>query len=209
MTPSPSRVISETSISGKRALRRDTEKHSINRKGERPVISPELALAALAIFGTLFGVWLGSFLARGNEDRQWRRDRCLEAYTDLLRACDIVADEVSEARETKRGSLKHATQNGLIANKVGEMYRLSDRVALLGSDGIQEPLSALTLHCGQLVATAKADQNKADQKMSDDEMQKAKFTGYVSVYKEFRNAARNDLALHTVHEWKNIFRKSK
>jgi hypothetical protein len=72
----------------------------------------------------------------------------------------------------------------------------------------QSSASALTLHCGQLVAIA-----KADQKSSDEEWQKSKFADYASFSKEFRNAARNDLALHqprhTVEEWKNIFFKSK
>src|SRR5690348_11318995 len=50
-----------------------------------------IILALLAIGGTLGGTWLGSHLSKSNEEWQWRRQHCLDAYTEVLAACDTVA----------------------------------------------------------------------------------------------------------------------
>jgi hypothetical protein len=47
-------------------------------------------IAILGITGTLGGVWLGSRLTRRNEDRKWRREHALEAYSNFLRLVDAT-----------------------------------------------------------------------------------------------------------------------
>jgi hypothetical protein len=38
----------------------------------------------ITVAGTLGGTWLGIQLSKGKEERQWRRDRCLDAYAEVL-----------------------------------------------------------------------------------------------------------------------------
>jgi hypothetical protein len=52
-----------------------------------------IALALIAVCGTLGGVWLGSRLTQRNEDRKWRRDRILEVYAEFLGAVERVISE--------------------------------------------------------------------------------------------------------------------
>ena len=47
-------------------------------------------IAILGITGTLGGVWLGSRLTQRNEDRKWRREHTLEAYSNFLRLVDAT-----------------------------------------------------------------------------------------------------------------------
>ena len=53
----------------------------------------QIVLAILGLGGTLFGTWLGSWLIRANQERQWWRDRSLEAYADVMRISDSVVNE--------------------------------------------------------------------------------------------------------------------
>jgi hypothetical protein len=39
---------------------------------------------------TLAAVWLGNALSRGKDERHWRRDRSLEAFSDLMRASETI-----------------------------------------------------------------------------------------------------------------------
>jgi hypothetical protein len=52
------------------------------------IILPVLSVVG-TLSGTLIGTWLGSRLTRSTAERQWRRDRCLEAYTDVLRGWSL------------------------------------------------------------------------------------------------------------------------
>lgn len=40
--------------------------------------------------GTIGGALAGGWLTRASSNRQWRRDRCLEAYADVLRTSGVV-----------------------------------------------------------------------------------------------------------------------
>ena len=42
---------------------------------------------------SISGIWLGSRLTRQNESQKWRRDRCLEAYSELVRVVELVRHE--------------------------------------------------------------------------------------------------------------------
>ena len=90
-----------------------------------------ILLALLAAAGTLAGVWLGRYLERSNEALKWRREHVLEAYTEFLRACAVVMDEADNIYHMEL-SVEHVAQGKLLFERVAEMYRLSDRVTLLG-----------------------------------------------------------------------------
>jgi hypothetical protein len=148
--------------------------------------------AFLVAVGTLVGVWLGSWLTRGHEQRQWRRDRCLEAYTDVLRACAVVAYEADAAYGIAPESSDRAAQSKLLLESVAEMYRVADRASLLGPSDIWEPLRALVRGCGEIAAKA-----TAYPKLSEDEWRKLIGTDYADRSAKFLVDARNDLAVQT------------
>jgi len=97
-----------------------------------------ILLALIAVVGSLGGVWLGRYLERDNEALNWRRDRCLEAYTDVLRACDLLYFEVHNLYHER--SAKEAVASEA---RLAEMYRLGDRAILLGSDDFRKSIEAL------------------------------------------------------------------
>jgi hypothetical protein len=77
------------------------------------------------------GIWLGSHLTGENEDRKWRRDHALEAYSELIRAVEAVrnAADISYFVEDC-GTEKHAKQNGIVADKLAELLRVVQSVLL-------------------------------------------------------------------------------
>src|SRR5271169_152613 len=102
----------------------------------------------------LVGVLIGAAISTGasfwlairkeaTETKNWRRERCLEVYTDILRACAIVMDEADKIYHMEP-SAERVAQGKLLFEKVAEMYRLSDRVTLLGPREIHDSVSALT-----------------------------------------------------------------
>ena len=108
-------------------------------------------LALLAVAGTLGGVWLGRYLERDNEALKWRREHALEAYTEVLRACAVVMDEADNIYHLEP-SAERVAQGKLLFEKVAEMYRLSDRVTLLGPREIHASVDALTRYYGTDIA---------------------------------------------------------
>jgi hypothetical protein len=108
-------------------------------------------LAVVGLVGTLSGVWLGNRLTRGNEERKWRRDQCLEAYTDVLHTCTIVQYESTAAYVSECGTSDHLRQASIVLEKVAEMYRAADRAILLGPQEVHKSVSELTVFCGKEV----------------------------------------------------------
>jgi hypothetical protein len=106
-----------------------------------------ILLALLAVAGTLGGVWLGRYLERDNEALKWRREHALQAYTEVLRACAVVMDEADNIYHMEP-SAERVAQGKLLFEKVAEMYRLSDRVTLLGPREIHASVDALTRYYG-------------------------------------------------------------
>jgi hypothetical protein len=139
----------------------------------------------------LLGVWLGSWLTRNNEARNWRRDRCLEAYADVLRVCDEIANQALVLYATDNGTPEHHERNSLLVNKTAEMYRLSDRATLIGSEEIQEHLRELCLYCGNKVAAGAP----ADPKPSKDEWQRIRLDHFAPLFAAFLNQTRKDVRL--------------
>src|ERR1700730_19071372 len=88
-------------------------------------------------------------------------------------------------------SVERVAQGKLLFDKVAEMYRLSDRVTLLGPREIHASVDALTLYYGKEIA---ARAQKAP-KPSDDEW-KALRLAAPPLYMNFMMHARTDLPIH-------------
>jgi hypothetical protein len=116
---------------------------------DSPVMT--ILLALLAVAGTFGGVWLGRYLERDNEALKWRREHALQAYAEVLRACAVVMDEADNIYHMEP-SAERVAQGRLLFEKVAEMYRLSDRVTLLGPREIHSSVDALTRYYGTDIA---------------------------------------------------------
>jgi hypothetical protein len=159
----------------------------------------------ISVLGTLGGIWLGSRLSRSKEDRQWRRDRCLEAYTDVLLGCEIVT---TEATKLYLELCDRTTQLELLSEKTLELHRATDRIRLLAPEMIPT-LYALIVHCESKIATRAG----ASPKLSLDEWRKITTTDLAVVVAQFTSEARNDLGVRSsvrVVDWcRKMFRRSK
>lgn len=150
------------------------------------------------------GIWFGSYLTRGNEDRTWRRDRCLEAYSELLRTVEMVRFEADAAYSgADCGTQEHAKQHGIVLEKVTEMYRTEQRVNLVAPDEVNARLGALAYHVGTEIGAKLSKCPKIDESERKSAMKKL-----ATLLVHFINQARNDLGihppLHTIEEWKKI-----
>lgn len=150
-----------------------------------------IILSLIAVGGTLGGTWLGRVLERSNETRKWRRERCLEAYTEVLSSCDRVIFEANKAYTIECGSLAHVEQYDIVVEKVSEMYRMVDKIILLGSQEVINQLGALTTYCGKELGTKSC----MCPKLSKDEWHKISVIDLAPIFSECRNAARNDLEI--------------
>lgn len=150
-----------------------------------------IILSLIAVGGTLGGTLLGRLLERHNETRKWRRERCLEAYTEILSSCDFVVFEADKAYGIECGSLVHNKQHEVVLEKVSEMYRTLDKAILLGSQEVHKKLSGLTLYCGAEIGA----KSVMCPKLSKGEWHKIRVTDLAPLYSDCQNAARNDLEI--------------
>lgn len=165
-----------------------------------------IILALIAVGGTLGGTWLGQMLERSNETRKWRRERCLEAYTEVFRACDIVVFVANNAYEMDCQSVVRNAQIEIVLLKVSEMHRTVDKAILLTPQKVHEKLIELTRYCGEEIA---AKSIKCP-KLSKGEWHKIHVKDYARVFAACRNAARNDLDIfpkvYNKTEWEKIIK---
>jgi hypothetical protein len=126
-----------------------------------------------------------------NDAGKWRRDRCLEAYTDVLRACDVVFSEAAAAYGIKCATPGHLKQAEIVIEMVAEMYRAAGRAYLLGPQEIHQPLNELVIFFGKDLC-GKAS---ALMRPSEDTWRHI-VNRYSHLYTTFRHEARNDLGVH-------------
>jgi hypothetical protein len=137
---------------------------------------------------SISGIWLGGRLTRENEDRKWRRDRALEAYSELLGAVDIVrfvSDQVYYSESRINNEIK------VVLDKVAEMDRISQRVFLLAPDAVNASMIKLTHHMGTEIAAKSIKLPKIEESE-----RKAAMAKVAELLAHFRNEARNDLTIH-------------
>lgn len=150
-----------------------------------------IILSLFTVGGTLGGTWLGRLLERRNETRKWRRERCLELYTEVFRACDIVVFEADDAYIVECGSLAHNKQSEIILNRVAEMYRTVDKTILLAPQEVYTKLLKLAGYCGKEIGA----KSLKCPKLSRSEWDKIRIIDYNTLFNECLFATRNDLEL--------------
>ncbi len=150
-----------------------------------------IILSFLVVGGSLGGVLLGSFLERSNESLKWRRERCLEAYSEIFRSCVIVTEEADKIYGIECGSLEHNKQSEVVLEKVFEMYRLVDKAVLLAPQEVYEKLQHLTGYCGKEIGA----KSVLCPKLSKSEWHKILVHDFAYLFMDALIAARNDLGL--------------
>jgi len=143
----------------------------------------------MLVSGPLAGVWLNSYLTRSKDERQWRRDRGLEVYTDILQASDTVMLEANRAYL----EVPESTQEQLevLSQKTAEFHHVVHRAALLASNEMTA-LNALVVHVDKMAARA-----GAFPKLSLDEWGKITTIDMAVIVAKYRTEARNDLRLQS------------
>ena len=112
----------------------------------------QIALAILGVGGTLLGTWLGSWLTRANQERQWWRDRSLEAYADVMRISDSVVTEAH--RLYLELAEDRTTQLQQLSERTSELHHAAYRAALLAPIAIAATIHALVAHIDQVSTRA-------------------------------------------------------
>ena len=145
----------------------------------------------LLVAGPLAGIWLSSWLTRAREVRQWRRDRCLEAYADVLRTNEAVVNKATTLYFEKSKIHIFAKRQDLI-EQIAEFHRATQRALLLAPIEMEEALRSL-INCTEKEIAVKAG---ACPRPSLDEWKKVVTTDIGSVTGKFAAMARSDLAAH-------------
>ena len=148
-------------------------------------------LAFLAVAGTLSGVLLGSYLERNNEALRWRRDRALEAYSEVIKAVEAVrnAADISyftEGCETE----KHGKQMGVVNDKLAELLRVVQSGMLVAPNAVNEPMWILRRYMGEF-----AEKSNDCPRIEASE-RKAAISKFSQLLFQFLNEARNDIGVH-------------
>jgi hypothetical protein len=140
----------------------------------------------MLVCGPLFGIWLGNFLARSKEERQWRRDRSLEAYADVMRLSDSVVTEAH--RLYLELAEDHTTQLQQLSEKTSELHHAAYRAALLAPIEIAATIHALVAHIDQVATRA-----GSSPKLSLDEWKKLTTADRAVIATKLSNEAWRDL----------------
>lgn len=162
------------------------------REDENRRVDPAvLALLVALIAGgfALGGTWLGTRLAGTSEDRRWLRQHRLDAYDEVLEACDAVSIQADVVHTTEPGTQAAVDAQQILLDRQALAYRAADRVKLVGSRAIQGPVEALTFYCGNTLATKAMTRPRS----SADEWRAARVTDLAPLFRAVRDAARADL----------------
>lgn len=106
----------------------------------------------MLVCGPLLGIWLGNVLARSKEERQWRRDRSLDAYADVMRISDFVVTEAH--RLYLELADDRTTQLETLSEKTSELHHTAYRAALLAPIEIAATIHALVAHIDKVATRA-------------------------------------------------------
>jgi hypothetical protein len=160
---------------------------------------------APAIVG-LFGVLIGAAISMGTayllalrkeatDDRNWRRDHALEAYSDVLKASETVHFVAIAAYIADCNTEEHVKHTLLVRDAISELHGVVDRVLLLSPKEMYDDLRSLVSYC-----TGEIGINSIEcPKIATTEWDKIQGAGFVRVHNNFTLAARNDLGIHVPH----------
>ena len=141
------------------------------------------------------GIWFGSYLTRGNEDRKWRRDHALEAYSEFIRLVNAITVEAGNVYIAECGTVESVKHRKKLLEKLAELYRTHDRVILLAPLELQMPVTALMRQITGPFVTKSIQCPKAP-----DAEVKAEGEKLVTLNTDFTFKARNDLGVHPIRE---------
>jgi hypothetical protein len=98
------------------------------------------------------GVFIGGWLTRASNNQQWRRDRRLEAYADVLRWSQSLNNEAS--RLFLRIADDHTSQLQLVHENLLQLYNALNRTCLLATPEMQETCKELSAMFGRISVKA-------------------------------------------------------
>jgi hypothetical protein len=111
---------------------------------------PIIVGGLLAIGGTVIGAiastattYLLALRKEAVEARTWRRDRCLEAYSEFVGLVNIIVTAAGECFYAECGTEKHAKNRQIVFDRFPELTHMSFRIMLLGPPTLAEPLNDL------------------------------------------------------------------
>jgi hypothetical protein len=129
------------------------------------------------------------------ERSNWRRDQCLTAYTDVLRACATIHFEATAAYIADANTEEQVLHAGLITEAIAELRGHVDKVLLLSPKEMYDDLRNLVTYCSGELGGKSLQRPKIPPK----EWAEVLGSGYTRVYGPFTVAARNDLGIHAPH----------
>lgn len=100
-----------------------------------PTLIP-LIQSIIIVAGTLGGAWLGIQLSKRKEERQWRRDRCLDAYAEVLTLSFQILERCEDPTEPIKRDPEKAK---LLWAKNVELALAFKRTVLLAPTAVHEP----------------------------------------------------------------------
>lgn len=113
----------------------------------------------IAVTGTLGGTWLGIQLGKRKEERHWRRDRCLDAYAEIL----TLASQLRDQCEDPTGRIACDPEKAkLLWAKNAELALASKKSALLAPIAVQERIIRLVEFSQQMAVASTRPENHAD-----------------------------------------------
>jgi hypothetical protein len=168
------------------------------------LIMASIIQTVFLVAGPLAGIWLGSRLTRAKDDRQWRRDRCLEAYADVLRGCPILISEAHRLYLALANDNPEA-QTQLLHAKSIELNHAIIKAILLSSDEMNITCKALSDCLGRIASRA-----NASPKWPEDEWNRLATIEAAAIVGQFTAEAQNDLRggdpLSAAERWKHMLR---
>jgi hypothetical protein len=106
----------------------------------------------ITVAGTLGGTWLGIHLSKGKEQRQWRCDRCLDAYAEVLTLSAQVLDGCQDPSGPT--ATRDPEKEKLLWAKNAELRLAYQKTALLAPTTVQERIADLVSFCQELVTSS-------------------------------------------------------
>jgi hypothetical protein len=154
---------------------------------------------------TLVGVVIGAGITTGvayvlavrrekAERSNWRRDQCLTAYADALKACTAIHFETMAVYMADANTEEQVLHAGLVSKEVAALQGHVDTVLLLSPKEMYDDIKNLVSHSLGLAA-----KSLHRPKIPTNEWAEIHGSGYTDVYVAFTAAARNDLGIHTPH----------
>jgi hypothetical protein len=157
---------------------------------DRPTMSDPVALIVPAVAG-FGGIWLGWFLRSRTEERQWRLQHRQEAYADLLPVADEFRQAAIRRVVADPDSADAEQRTNVMLERMSDLDRASNRVKLLGSLAVRQPLETFVNHCFVTIA----DMARRNPQPSDQEWNATAAAEYMRLFGILLQAFRKDLGV--------------